>query len=157
MSSPGVNDLLPRCQGSAAAASPLDMSHPEAGLPECAAAALPAAASSRPTPYEAPGCCGSAACCLRQHLSGQSSSVNNFDDYLKDEELRISGKGCGENQNAPAVAVEQTTVRPAQLGRHPLDCGCYSCAERRAVNYRLGYDPMPAKDWRGVPFPRPDL
>jgi hypothetical protein len=38
---------------------------------------------------------------------------------------------------------------PVERGRHLLDCGCLTCSDRRAEWRRRGYQPMPARDWRG--------
>lgn len=42
---------------------------------------------------------------------------------------------------------EQATVR------HPIRCGCYSCAEWRQAMRRRGLMPLPALDWRGEELP----
>lgn len=33
--------------------------------------------------------------------------------------------------------------------RHATTCGCLACAEWRAEMRRLGWLPVPARDWRG--------
>lgn len=42
------------------------------------------------------------------------------------------------------------SVVPLPIEQHPDGHGCLSCAEWRAEMRRRGWQPTPAKDWRGA-------
>lgn len=43
-----------------------------------------------------------------------------------------------------------------QTHHYTPGCGCLFCADHRAFLRRTGWQPQPARDWRGEPLPSAD-